>query len=83
MAQQIFNLTTTEAALMLLLLQNSDVSRERIDMSQRTIDVHICHIRRQLLPHGIEIETLRGYGYQLSREHRRKAMALIGVGSAD
>jgi DNA-binding response OmpR family regulator len=75
--QQIFHLTATEVSLLMALIQNANVPKERISMAHRTIDVHICRIRKALAPFGIAIATLWGYGYQLSDPHRRKAMDLI------
>ena len=46
-------------------------------MPHRTIDVHVCRIRKALAPFGIAIGTLWGYGYQLSDPHRHKVMNLI------
>jgi DNA-binding winged helix-turn-helix (wHTH) protein len=61
----------------LTLIQSPDVPKERIGMAHRTIDVHICHIRKALAPFGIAIGTIWGYGYQLSDPDRRKVMDLI------
>ena len=43
----------------------------------KTLDVHICHIRRRLEPFRIRIETLWGYGFQMSPAHRAKARELV------
>jgi len=75
--QQVFHLTSTEVGLMLLLLAHPSVSKERINMVHRTIDVHICNIRRRLAPHDISIGTVWGYGYQLTQTARHKIMELI------
>lgn len=75
--QRIFKLTATEVNLLMLLIQSADVSRDRIDMVPRTIDVHICHIRRRLALFRVRIATLWGYGYRLSSVDRRKVMDLI------
>jgi DNA-binding response OmpR family regulator len=77
-AQQIFRLTATEVSLLMTLIQSPNVSRDRINnMAPKTVDVHICRLRKALAPFGIAIETIQGYGYQLSDPHRRKAMDLI------
>lgn len=75
---QLFGLTATEVTLLLPLIQNQNVPRARIvNMTNRTIDVHIHRIRQRLAPFGIEVATLWGYGYQLSVEARRQIMDLI------
>ncbi len=35
------------------------------DASSNAIEVHVSRLRRKLAPHGLDIETIRGYGYQL------------------
>jgi DNA-binding winged helix-turn-helix (wHTH) protein len=75
--QQVFSLTVTEVTLLMALIQNPNVAKDRLDMSDRTIDVHICHLRRQLALFHINVRTLWGYGYQLSTESRKKVMDLI------
>src|SRR6478672_6176579 len=65
-ANRVFGLTATEVTLLMTLIQSPDVPKERISMAPRTIDVHICHIRKALAPFGIAIGTIWGYGYQLS-----------------
>jgi hypothetical protein len=37
----------------------------------------MCHIRQRLVPFGITVTTLWGYGYQLSADSRRRIMDLI------
>jgi len=75
--QQVFRLTPTEASLLMILIQSPNVPRERLGMTYRTVDVHICHIRRRLAPYQISISTLWGYGYQLAADGRRRIMNLI------
>jgi len=75
--QQVFHLTSTEVGLMLLLLANPSVPKERINMVHRTIDVHMCNIRRRLLPFDVRVGTLWGYGYQLTEAARQRIMELI------
>lgn len=74
---RIFSLTSTEAKLLLLLLQNVSLDKNRSDMTGNTVDVHVFHIRKRLAPYEIEIATLRGYGYQLLAPARRKMMDII------
>lgn len=77
--QQIFGLTPTEIGLLMVLIQHPSLLKDRLTnmMTSRTLDVHVCRIRRRLMPHGIEIETLWGHGYQFSPENQRKVMDLI------
>jgi DNA-binding response OmpR family regulator len=75
--QQIFRLTATEVSLLMMLLQNPSVPKVRINMVHRTIDVHICNIRRRLNPFHISIDTIWGYGYQFTADARRRVMELI------
>jgi DNA-binding response OmpR family regulator len=76
--QRVFHLTKTEAELLLALTQNENLAKNtRADMAEKTIDVHICRIRKALTPFGIEIGTLWGFGYRLSAADRRKTMDLI------
>jgi DNA-binding response OmpR family regulator len=35
------------------------------DASANAIEVHVSRLRRKLANYGLEIETIRGYGYQL------------------
>ena len=75
--QQTFRLTRAQARLLLVLVQKGELSKAGGDMTDKTIDVHICGMRRSLQPFGIKITTLWGHGYRLSAEHRRKALDLI------
>lgn len=77
--QQIFGLTPTEISLLLVLVQHPSLLRDRINdaMPSRTVNVHMCAIRKRLEPYGIHITTLWGHGYQFSNKDRRKMMELI------
>lgn len=74
---RVFGVTATEAKLLLLLLQNHALDKNRDDMAANTVDVHVFHIRKRLQPYGIEIITIWGFGYQLSARDRKKAMSII------
>jgi hypothetical protein len=76
---QIFGLTPTEIGLLLVLIQHFILFKDRISdtMASKTIDVHLCSIRKRLEPYGIQIETLWGHGYQFSPDDRRKVLDLI------
>jgi len=75
--RKVFALPPQPARLLLLLVQHEQVSHERADVGRRSRSVYVCQIRRRLAGHGLQIETLWGYGYRLSQAHRRKAMELI------
>jgi DNA-binding winged helix-turn-helix (wHTH) protein len=79
--QQVFGLTRTVADLLLALLQNQNLSKEaRSDRwSSKTLDVHICALRRQLRPHRITIDTLWGFGYRLAAGSRAAIMDKIAA----
>jgi two-component system alkaline phosphatase synthesis response regulator PhoP len=34
--------------------------------NKRSLDVHVCALRKKLRPHGIEVESIRAVGYRLS-----------------
>jgi hypothetical protein len=72
--QQLFELTATQANLLLTLIQRDSVPKARTGESRA---VHIHHLRRKLSPFGIAIATLWGYGYQLSADGRRRIMNMI------
>lgn len=44
--------------------------------SDKNLHVQICHLRRKLRSHGIEIETHHTIGFRLSRENRDRLEAL-------
>jgi hypothetical protein len=77
--QQLFGLTPTEISLLLGLIQQPSLLRDRATdtMTPQTVYVHLCRIRQRLAPHGIEIKTSWGHGYHLSPGGRRKVMKLI------
>jgi DNA-binding response OmpR family regulator len=86
-AMQQFSLTPSGARVLVKLLETERTSREvlHVALSQtsaptsdiKIVDVAICSLRKRLERFGIEIVTLWAYGFQLSSEHRRRAMDLI------
>jgi hypothetical protein len=72
--QKLFELPAQPAE---LLLQHENVPHARIDVDRKVCAVYVCKMRQILLKHGLKIKTIWGYGYQLSQEHRHKAMDLI------
>ena len=75
--QQIFRLWLSEVPLLLALVQHSQMSKKRTDMAEKTVDVHICRMRKQLKPFEVDIKTLWGYGYQMTMANRRRTMDII------
>jgi Transcriptional regulatory protein, C terminal len=75
--QQIFRLWLSEVPILLALVQHTQMSKKRSDMAEKTVDVHICRMRKQLKPFEVKIKTLWGYGYQMSAGHRRRTMDII------
>jgi DNA-binding response OmpR family regulator len=64
-------------ALLLALVQNPELAKPRLDMSAKTLDVHICALRKLMAPFAIRIQTLWGYGYRLSAADRHRIMDMI------
>jgi DNA-binding response OmpR family regulator len=71
------SLTKTEFRILKHLVENIDkiLSRDKIinimwsygtDINDRTVDVHIKHLRDKLLDYGKYIKTIRGIGYKFS-----------------
>jgi DNA-binding winged helix-turn-helix (wHTH) protein len=50
----------------------STVTRSDRARSDNAVSVHINMMRKKLLPYSIEIITMRGFGYGLRKESRRK-----------
>jgi hypothetical protein len=78
-AVQVFRLSLTQAKLLLLMIKQTEVSRERVGMAGSLLSVHIHCLRKRLKPFNIAIDTLRGEGYQLSAENRRKVTELLSA----
>lgn len=47
------------------------VCRREASPLDRSLDVHISHLRRKLQRHGSQILTIRGVGHMLAAEHKR------------
>jgi two-component system, cell cycle response regulator CtrA len=86
-AMQLFSLPPSGARVLVKLLETERTSREVLHVAlSRTsdpvseikiVDVAICSMRKRLKKFGIEIVTLWAYGFQLSTEHRRRALDLL------
>lgn len=89
--QRLFKVTKTEAVMLNLLLKRNEATKVQLHNAieqakagagaepteQKIIDVFICKMRRKLKPYNIEIETIWGTGYMISREHREAAIVLL------
>jgi DNA-binding response OmpR family regulator len=75
--QDIFRLTPAESGILLLLLQHEKLCRSRLEHDSNVLAVHILNMRRRLRVHGLAIQAIYGFGYQLPVEHRHKAMDII------
>ena len=81
--------TINEAKIIAAFVKHSRMSKDRIyfalygDVSDqpepKIIDVFICKIRAKLRPHGIKIDTVWGYGYEMTRENANKLRALFDL----
>jgi two-component system cell cycle response regulator CtrA len=81
-------LTRSEAAMVGILAKRGRVSKmqiydfafgERLEQDQpepKIIDVLICKIRAKLAPHGVEIKTIWGVGYEMTPDNSAKMRKL-------
>jgi hypothetical protein len=84
-AMQAFGLTATEARLACLLFKLGFVSRTRAhhhlygdaDCSPATLRVTLARLRARLEPHGIQIETVHGEGWQMGHEAKERFSAQL------
>src|SRR5262245_45811476 len=75
---RVFGLTLAEVSSFLILLQRDYLDKNSVPgMVAKCVDVHIHHLRRQLEPHGLAIETLWGEGYRISATDRQRATDMI------
>ena len=84
--RRVFELSERPAQILLLLLQQPQVSRERIaQMTEaaagisNVTSVHMSYLRHKLKKFGLEVQTMYGYGYRMLPEHQREALNLIFV----
>jgi DNA-binding winged helix-turn-helix (wHTH) protein len=77
----LFKLRRTEGQVLMRMATQDFVSKDEIfaaatqneqTKADSTVSVMISTLRKKLLPHGIEIATLRGFGYGLRKESRVK-----------
>lgn len=72
------NLTLTELKVLKELANEDDrvVPRNAIQQEvfgqlapgNRSLDVHVCSLRKKLRPHGLDVESVRGVGYRLLQQ---------------
>jgi hypothetical protein len=73
--QETFGLTPSQARILLLLIQNSALCREVIDLNSLSVQVYF--MRQKLQAFGLEVLSIRGYGYQLSSADQQKPWILF------
>ncbi len=72
------DLTPIEFKILLTLVKNygKEIDREqlvqtvwdKINLSERNIDTHVCHLRKKIVAGGLVIKNRRGKGYYLKKE---------------
>lgn len=85
------DLTPIEFKILLTLVKNygKEIDREhlvqtvwdKINLSERNIDTHVCHLRKKIVRGGLVIKNRRGKGYYLKKEELvlKKATALTST----
>jgi hypothetical protein len=77
----LFGLRRTEGQVLMKMASQDFVSKEEIytvaaqsdqAIAKSTVSVMVCVLRRKLSVYGIEIVTLRGFGFALRKESRGK-----------
>lgn len=91
-----FKATKLEAALLAVLLRRDQATKDQLhrvieqnrpgekrdETDPKMVDVLICHLRKKLRPHDVQVETIWGVGYAIPVPSRDKAVrALIQMGS--
>lgn len=84
---RVFRVTVKEAMLLAALLRRPEATKEQLlgfmygaaeDLPElKIIDVFVCKLRKELVKHGLDIQTIWGRGYFISPEHRAAAMKLL------
>lgn len=75
MSGNVLDLTLTELKVLKELASEDDRVVPRMAIQQevfgqlspgnRSLDVHVCSLRKKLRPHGLDVESVRGVGYRL------------------
>jgi len=50
------------------------------DVPLKTVDVHVCRLRKRLKALGVELTTVRGVGWSVSAADRARLMAAMAPG---
>jgi DNA-binding winged helix-turn-helix (wHTH) protein len=85
---EVAKLTFSERLLLGLLMRRQRATKEQMmtvlyadrpdeEPGSKILDVMICKMRKKLSPHGVEIRTLHGAGYELTPTSREKIKALM------
>lgn len=87
----VFKLTRLQVAVFIALLRRPQITKAQVHAAIETtrmlapdetdpkmIDVVICHIRKKLRPHGVELKTIWGQGYTLAAAERDKVLGMLG-----
>jgi len=85
---ELAKLTYSERMLLGLLMRRHRVTKDQMmtmlyadrpdeEPGSKILDVMICKMRKKLSPHGVEIRTIHGAGYELPPTSREKIKALM------
>ena len=86
----VFKMTRLQASVFVAIIRKPEITKDQIHAAiestrnplsdptdQKMIDVVICHIRKKIKGHGIELRTRWGQGYTLHHSERDKVLALL------
>ena len=85
---ELAKLTYSERMLLGLLMRRHRATKDQMmtmlyadrpdeEPDSKILDVMICKMRKKLSPHGVEIRTIHGAGYELTPTSREKIKALM------
>ena len=85
---ELAKLTYNERMLLGLLMRRHRATKDQMmtmlyadrpdeEPGSKILDVMICKMRKKLSPHGVEIRTIHGAGYELTPTSREKIKALM------
>jgi hypothetical protein len=90
---RLFSLSPSQSRLLLTFIRRREVHRDEtlgilslnVNTEAKVIDVQVCKMRRQLSNHGLEIQTMWGFGHRMTTPMRRRALDLLlnELGKAD